>query len=82
MYNFFPIISYSKTNSFFLFSDSGILTEIEENRKGNLENVYFERRKKMLKICQKYNLTGMKPERKSNDMFHYILCFNELNVNI
>ena len=63
---------------------SSILTEIEEyrreNREENLENVYFERRKKMMQICQKYNLTGMKMERKG--MFGYILCFNELKVNI
>ena len=63
---------------------SSILTEIEEyrreNREENLENVYFERSKKLMQICQKYNLTGMKMERKR--MFGYILCFNELKVNI
>ena len=67
-----------------LFSHSIILTEIEEyrreNREENLENVYFERSKKMMQICQKYNLTGMKMEREG--MFDYILCFNELKVNI
>ena len=67
-----------------LFSYSIILTEIEEyrreNREENLENVYFERSKKMMQICQKYNLTGMKMEREG--MFDYILCFNELKVNI
>ena len=70
----------------FLFSHSSILTEIEEyrreNREENLENVYFERSKKMMQICQKYNLTGMKVERKGKDMFYYILCFNEFKVNI
>ena len=69
-----------------LFNHSSNLTEIEEYRRENweenLENVYFERSKKMMQICQKYNLTGMKVERKGKDMFYYILCFNEFKVNI
>ena len=69
-----------------LFIHSSNLTEIEqyrrENREENLENVYFERSKKMMQICQKYNLTGKKVERKGKDIFYYILCFNEFKVNI